>query len=147
MANRLFDSAEYRSHADPLHRLLGYVDLRISILRGALPEYTCLLGTMVQEVYDTHPQIRAACERYLMEHVQDLERDVEAAKKLYAPDVPWTAESLAFHIQAVIQGSFILAKAKHDEQVAAGCLRHLRRYIETVFSGSFEKTKSGRSRT
>ena len=32
------------------------------ILRGEIPEFTCLLGTMVQEAYDTHPDIRAACD-------------------------------------------------------------------------------------
>ena len=33
--------------------------------------------------------------------------------------------------QAVLQGGFILAKAKHGPKVAADCLDHLRRYFET----------------
>jgi TetR/AcrR family transcriptional repressor of nem operon len=37
-------------------------------------------------------------------------------------------------MQAVIQGAFVLAKAKHGPQVAAECLSHLRRYLETQFS-------------
>jgi len=40
--------------------LLGYVDFRIAILQGALPDVTCLLGMMVQDTYDTLPAIRAA---------------------------------------------------------------------------------------
>ena len=32
---------------DPLERLLGYVEFRKSILEGTLPEFTCLLGTLV----------------------------------------------------------------------------------------------------
>ena len=51
----LFAQAPYQRHADPLDRLLGYVDFRRSILTGDLAGFTCLLGTMVQEVYDTHP--------------------------------------------------------------------------------------------
>src|SRR3954465_15766136 len=43
----LFDSAEYRRHADPLKRLLGYIDLRKALLKGSVPEFTCLVGTMV----------------------------------------------------------------------------------------------------
>jgi TetR/AcrR family transcriptional repressor of nem operon len=33
----------------------------------------------------------------------------------------------------VIQGAFVLAKAKHGPEVAAECLRHLRRYLESQF--------------
>ncbi len=63
MAAAIFSTAPYQSLTDPLQRLLGYVDFRREILQGELPEYTCLLGTMVQEAYATHPAIREACER------------------------------------------------------------------------------------
>ncbi|MGA8945909.1 MAG: TetR/AcrR family transcriptional regulator, partial [Pseudolabrys sp.] len=58
MAERLFGDASYRRLADPLDRLFGYIDFRTAILAGPLPQFTCLLGTMVQEAYDTHPAIR-----------------------------------------------------------------------------------------
>jgi TetR/AcrR family transcriptional repressor of nem operon len=133
MADARFATAPYQSATDPLTRLLGYVDFRIAILQGALPEYTCLLGTMVQEVYDTHPAIRVACETHLSEHSAMVAEVIAEAKRRYAPRAPWSAESLALHIQAVIQGAFILAKAKQGPQVAAQCLQHLRRYLETQF--------------
>ena len=47
----------------------------------------------------------------------------------------WTAASLALHTQAVIQGAFILAKAKGSAEFAAESLDHLRRYIELLFAG------------
>ena len=50
--------------------MLGYVDFRKAILQGDLPQFTCLLGTMVQEAYDSHPAIRAACDRYIGEHAE-----------------------------------------------------------------------------
>jgi TetR/AcrR family transcriptional repressor of nem operon len=53
MADSLFASAPYRHAQDPLERVLGYVDFRASILNGELYEYTCLLGSMVQETYAT----------------------------------------------------------------------------------------------
>ena len=62
-----------------------------------------------------------------------LTRDIAAAKQRYAPDAEWTPESLGYHIQATIQGAFILAKAKHGADVAAECLAHLRRYLELLF--------------
>src|SRR5512144_2211311 len=39
MAAGLFASAPYHAAADPLERLLGYVEFRSSILRGELPEF------------------------------------------------------------------------------------------------------------
>jgi TetR/AcrR family transcriptional regulator, transcriptional repressor for nem operon len=131
MADDLFARAPYQSLADPRDRVLGYVDFRIAMLRGDLPRYTCLLGTMVQEAYETHPAIRAACERHISAHAAAIERDLSEAKAQYAPNAPWTATSLALFTQAVLQGAFVLAKAKHGPEVAAESLIHLRRYLET----------------
>jgi TetR/AcrR family transcriptional repressor of nem operon len=46
----------------------------------------------------------------------------------------WTAESLALYTQATLQGAFILAKAKHNREVAAASIDHLRRYLELLFN-------------
>jgi TetR/AcrR family transcriptional repressor of nem operon len=116
-----------------LQRLLGYVDFRSEILRGVLPDYTCLLGTLVQETYATHPDIRAACEIVLFQHISVLVRDIEAAKRLYAPEAPWTAASLGAFIQSVLQGAFILAKARQGPETVRESLAHLRRYLTTLF--------------
>jgi TetR/AcrR family transcriptional repressor of nem operon len=133
MADGMFASASYRAIEDPLERLLGYVDLRASLLHGDLPDYTCLLGTMVQETYETHPAIREACEKALSSHSADVAKDVAAAKRHYAPRAQWTAESVAHFIQATIQGAFVLAKAKQGPDIAVECLAHLRRYLKLLF--------------
>lgn len=135
-AEGIFSAAPYRSFADPLDRLLGYVDFRKAILQGELPEYTCLLGTMVQESYETHPAIREVCGRLMDGHAATLVSDIEAAIAKYEIAAEWTAESLAYYTQAVIQGAFILAKAQQSSKVAAECLDHLRRYVELLFSCS-----------
>ena len=57
----LFAEAPYRRLADPRERVLGYLDFRAALLTGDLPDFTCLLGTMVQETFKTHPAIRDAC--------------------------------------------------------------------------------------
>jgi len=134
MADATFAKAPYQSEPDPLDRLLGYVDFRIAILQGALPDFTCLLGTMVQETYDTHPEIRAACELHMSSHSAAVAKIIAEARRRYAPDAPWSPESLALYIQAVIQGAFILAKVKQGPRVAAECLQHLRRYLQTQFN-------------
>ena len=133
MAERLFGAAPYHELADPLARVLGYVDFRTEILAGPIPEFTCLLGTMVQEVYDTHPAIRRACDTYIGAHATEVAKDIAAAKALYAPAAEWSAESLALYMQAVLQGAFVLAKSKGGPEVARDCLAHLRRYLLQLF--------------
>jgi TetR/AcrR family transcriptional regulator, transcriptional repressor for nem operon len=133
MAGALFGSAPYRALEDPLDRLLAYLDFRRGLLRGELPEFTCLVGTMVQEVYATHPQLREACEQSITGHAATLEPDIVAAMQKYSVHGYWTPRSLALYTQAVIQGSFILAKACGGPEVAATMIDHLRRYIEMLF--------------
>jgi TetR/AcrR family transcriptional repressor of nem operon len=133
MAERLFGAAPYRELSDPLDRLLGYIDFRSAIIAGPIPAFTCLLGTMVQEAYDTHPAIRRACETYIGVHAAGVAEDVALAKALYAPEASWSAESLALYTQAVLQGAFVLAKAKGGPEVARECVAHLRRYLEFLF--------------
>ena len=138
---QLFRGAAYHELADPLDRLLAYVDFRKALLKGELPEFTCLVGTMVQEVYETHPHLREACESSIWGHAATLEPDIAEAIRKYGVRGEWTARSLALHTQAVIQGSFILAKAHGGPEVAAESIEHLRRYLEGLFgrSSSHEK--------
>ncbi|MGH6857574.1 MAG: TetR/AcrR family transcriptional regulator [Methylocella sp.] len=133
-ADRLFAQAPYRVLGDPLDRVLGYVDFRKAILNGPLPERTCLLGTMVQETFESHPAIREACHTHISAHAAEVAKDITAAKLLYAPNATWSAEGLALYTQAVIQGAFILAKAKNGPEIATECLGHLRRYLEMLFN-------------
>lgn len=129
-----FASAAYHSARDPLDRLLGYVDFRAAILAGELPDYTCLLGTLVQETYATHPLLRAACERSLATHIDTLLPDIVAAKRRYAPRATWSPESVGFFIQSVLQGSFIFAKATQGPATVRESLAHLRRYLKSLFA-------------
>lgn len=129
-----FANAPYHAHADPLDRVLGYIDFRKSILDRPLPEMTCLLGTMVQETYRTGPSIRDACDRAISGHVTKIEADIQEAIEARGIAPPWTARSLALYTQAVLQGAFILAKAADGTEVAADCVDHLRRYVELLFN-------------
>lgn len=130
----LFASADYHRHDDPLARLLAYIDFRADLIRGEIPDFTCLVGTMVQEAYGASDDIREACRRSIEGHAVTLEADIAAALRRY--DVHGvTAQSLALYTQAVIQGAFILAKAKNDAGAATDCIAHLKRYVNLLFRG------------
>lgn len=132
-AATLFATADYQRLDDPLDRFLGYLELRESILQGRVPEYTCLLGTMVQEVHQTHPALRAACQTHIWGHADTLVPMIEAALEAHPPRTPIDARELALFTQAVLQGGFVLAKASQSAETAAACVRHLRRYVLGLF--------------
>jgi TetR/AcrR family transcriptional regulator, transcriptional repressor for nem operon len=133
LSDALFAAAPYHRFDDPLDRILGYLDFRKAMLRGDVAEFSCLAGTMLQEAYQTHPNIRLACDATIGSHAAAVESDIADAMKRYQIRAPWTAKSLALHTQAVLQGAFILAKAKGSAAVVEASIDHLRRYVEFLF--------------
>jgi TetR/AcrR family transcriptional repressor of nem operon len=133
MTGALFAQAPYHAPADPRDRVLAYVDFRGALLQGDLADFTCLLGTIVQETYDSHPALRDACRNGIELHADTLVDDIAKAKAKYAPDAGWSPQSLALFTQAALQGAFILAKAQGGAQAASDAVSHLRRYVESLF--------------
>lgn len=132
-ADELFRHAGYMDRADPLQRLLGYVDFRIELLQGEIAEITCVLGTLVQEVHITHPVLREVCDRHIGVHVDMLTELIAAAKRQHVPRARWSAEALGLYMQAVVQGSLLLVKSRQSIEPAVECLRVLRRHLELQF--------------
>lgn len=130
---QMFASASYHARKDPLDRVLGYLDYRRELLAGEVSGFTCLAGTIVQETYGSSLAIRAACDAAIGDHAQTLEVDfAEALHKYSVRGV--TAKGLALHTQAVLQGAFILAKAKGGASIAADSIAHVKRYLELLFN-------------
>ena len=128
----MFASAPFHDHADPLARVLSYIDFRSELIAGSPEAFTCVAGTLVQEAFMTSPAIRAACDASISGHAATLEADIDAALTQHGVRGV-NAADLALHIQAVLQGAFILAKAKGDAAVARASIAHLRRYFELLF--------------
>ncbi len=130
----LFANAPYHAPEDPLERVLGYIDFRAAIIGGTTADFTCLAGTMAQEVHLTNPAIRDACADAIFDHAATLVADIAAAKAQRCPNADWSPESLAQFTQAALQGAFILAKAKGGPDVAREMVAHLRHYVELLYS-------------
>lgn len=136
----LFAAAPYHAPADPLTRIFAYLDFRAALIAGETPEFTCLAGTLAQEVYDTAPAIRDAAWASIAGHAATLTPDFAAAIAQHGAPADVTAEGLALHTQTVLQGGFILAKASGDPDRAREAVAHLRRYIALVFGRDPEET-------
>lgn len=128
-----FAEAPYHASDDALDRVLAYVAFRKSIIEGDFAEFTCLVGTMVAEVHESSPAIREACAAAVFGHAATLAVDIAEAMRARGIASGFTAESLARHTQTVIQGAFVIAKARNDPALARESLDHLHRYIRLLF--------------
>jgi TetR/AcrR family transcriptional repressor of nem operon len=135
----LFAQAPYRSLPDARDRVIGYIDYRAVLLTGELPDFTCLLGTMVQETFETHPAIRDACRKGIELHAGTVAADLAEAKARYAPQADWSPESVALYTQAVLQGAFVLAKATGGPAVAVQCVDQLKRHVASLLTPDPER--------
>ena len=139
MTGGLFATAPYHAPEDPLDRILAYLDFREALLQGTCAQFTCLAGTLLQETYNTAPDIRMASFASISNHAATLVPDFEATITLYGkPDYP-SATSLALHTQTVLQGAFILAKGSGSADIVRESLDHLRRYLKSLFEKPEEK--------
>jgi TetR/AcrR family transcriptional repressor of nem operon len=128
----LFANADYHLLADPLDRILGYLDFRAASAAGPLESFTCFAGTMVQEVFATSESIRRACGASIFDHAGRLADDFRAAIALYPQDVAVSAESLAMYTQTVLQGGFVLSKAKGERSPLLEAIDHLKLHLKLL---------------
>lgn len=128
----LFAAHPYNSVPDPLDRVFAYLAFRRELATGPAAEYSCLAGTMVQEMHATSPAIREAALASIRGgagHIRDHLREALAAH----PVPGLTAEGLSMHIQAVIQGGIVAAKAANDPALLRASIDHLARYVRLLF--------------
>lgn len=127
-----FAAADYHQAGTASARVLAYLDLRGALIQGGPEAFSCLAGTMVQEVYASHPDVRDACGDNILGHARSLEDDLrEALADAGRDDID--PASLARHVMVVVQGSFVVAKAADDPSIVGDSLGHLRRYLTSLF--------------
>jgi TetR/AcrR family transcriptional regulator, transcriptional repressor for nem operon len=131
---RIFTLPDWTRIADPLDRYLAHIDFRLSMLDGPVEDFTCFVGTMVQEAYASSDPIRTACDASISAYSQRLAETIKAAIDVDGIRDDISALSLAQHTQAVLQGAFIMAKTKGDPAIARDTVIHLKRYVQMIFS-------------
>jgi TetR/AcrR family transcriptional repressor of nem operon len=113
--------------SDPVDRVLAVLDFFIELFSDPKQLKSCLAGTTVQEVAETHPRLRDAandCFTALQGRLKCLLDDACRSRRIKRD-----TESLAALWIATLQGALVLCKASRDERVIPGSLRHVRAYI------------------
>jgi predicted 3-demethylubiquinone-9 3-methyltransferase (glyoxalase superfamily)/AcrR family transcriptional regulator len=133
MTAPFFQAAPYHEPSTALERVLAYIDFRREMIGGKLADFTCLAGTLAQEVHTSHPEMARAAGQAITGHAETLIDNIQTAMDESGRTFDFSAESLALHTQVALQGGFILAKATGDAELAKDSMRHLRRYVELLF--------------
>lgn len=141
----LFELPPYTKLDDPLERLLGHIDMRMAMIDGPAEGFTCFVGTMAQETFATNDALRQASGASIAAYCEALSVDIQAAIDRHGIQDGVSSQSLAWHIQSVLQGGFVVAKASGDPEKARESVHHLRRYIQMIF-GQNDFIKKGKEK-
>lgn len=125
--------APFQSLTDPVERLLGCLDFFIGVFENPQVMKSCLAGTIVQEVSETHPTLRDAAQACFASAEQQLTDLLAAACR--AKRRKLDAAGLAKLWMATVQGSLVLYKASRDETVIGNNLRQVREYVRMLLGG------------
>lgn len=129
--NAAFGAAPFWNEPDPLDRLDGYIDFTVEQVKAG--PCGCLVGIFSQELWQSHPELRADCEKAFTDWAEGLAGMFEEAKLQHAPRVEFDPRSLAYHFIAVFEGGLILARAHERPEIVEEQLGHFKRYVQNLF--------------
>jgi len=117
---------------DPLKRVYSFLDFVME--KGKKKEGKgCLLGSMAQELADTHPDIRSICSQGFTGMAQFLKQDLALAKAKYAPKSVADPQSLAEHFVVVLEGSLLVSRVQKQAAGRMNGLKHYKEYLKSIF--------------
>ncbi len=135
-AQKEMEEALSPDERDPLRRVYARIDLAIRMSRKCPSSQGCLLGTLAQELSETHPEIRSLCARGFERWAQAFQKEISEAKARYRPRSAIDPRSLAEYFIAVLEGSKILAKTQRNGKVVEKNLRLFQQYLKGLFGRS-----------
>lgn len=120
-------AAEFQRAASPVDRLAGCMNLFIGVFAEQGITHSCLAGTIVQEVSETHPKLREAANKSFVALTRYMAKLIEEAceGRPCRSDI----ESLACTWTAAMQGALLLHKASRDQTVMTRTLISVRDFI------------------
>jgi len=131
MGNSLYEEA-WKGEGDPLAQLHAMLDIMIGFARKEDP-CSCMVGMMSQELSQSHPAMREACERELQVWTANVERLLAAAKKAHRPARDFKPREVAWFLNALWQGSMLCGKTCQDPKIIIHNLKQAHTYVDSLF--------------
>ncbi len=138
-------TAAFWQKPDPLDRVYGYIDYIAGVTKAG--PSGCMVGIFSQELWQSHPELRAQCEVAFTGWSQRLARLLSKAKVRHAPMATFDPRSLAYHFIAVFEGRLILARAHNRPEMVQEQIEHFKRYVGGLFGEAADGSRQRRPRT
>lgn len=119
---------------DPLDHLHRFFDVMTDIIQNAPAPVTCVVGMMSQELAEASPVLREDCAGYLGDWTEFARGLLEEAKAARPPRVDFDAKAVAWFLNALWQGSMLVAKTRREPEIVLENLRQARAYVDGFFS-------------
>ncbi|MBX3396386.1 MAG: TetR/AcrR family transcriptional regulator [Phycisphaerae bacterium] len=134
MLQEMEQEAPFCRHPDPLEKLKGAMEFHIGVFESPDVIKSCLAGTTVQEVSETHPRLREASNACFTAGRIRFAALIDGAAA--ACGKPVDSSSMAALWLATMQGALLLYKASNDSMVIRSTLSQVRDYIICQLSAS-----------
>lgn len=144
-AREMAARAPWAASDDPVERVLGMMDQYAAMFDSPTALASCLAGTTVQEVSESHPRLREAAHACFVGGEEFLATNLAAAAK--SRGVTLDAPAMARLWMAALQGSLLLARAAGEPRQAGETLRHVRHYTATLLAGEGPPSRTSPKRT
>lgn len=132
LIQKMESSASFQSAADPVARLVGAMDFYIGVFESPDMIKSCLAGTTVQEISETHPRLREAANACFVSGQSRFKLLIDDAAEATGRNVD--SDSLASLWLATMQGALLVYKASRDATVIRRTLSQIRELIRSQVS-------------
>jgi TetR/AcrR family transcriptional repressor of nem operon len=123
----MLDGAPFQSVENPVEKLAAAMDFLIGVFSSPNAAKSCLAGTVVQEVSESHPALRESAQSCFAAGELRFKTLLESVSR--EQQIQLDSASLARLWIATLQGSILLAKASRDDGVVPASLTHVKQYI------------------
>lgn len=146
MGTRLYSAAWSDATMDPLAQLHRMFDIMISFTKRKEP-CTCVVGILSQELALSHPALATVCAKHLDDWTMHVARMLDGAKQTHPDHLPFDTQRVAWLLNAIWQGSMLIAKTKRTPELIVSNIELARAYVDALFGVAATTTTAKRSIT
>ncbi len=118
---------------DPLEQLHRMLDIMGGFTERPEEVCTCVVGMLSQELAQSHPAMRAECEKQLDIWTVNVAKMLQEAKAKHQPTAQFDPVEIAWFLNSLWQGSMLIGKTRGTPEMIRQNLRLARAWVDGLF--------------
>lgn len=133
MGTELYSAAWSGGESDPLAQLHRMMGIMASFTERPGECCTCMVGMMSQELGQSHPAIREACDIELERWTRNTARLLEEAKLIHPVAKDFDPNGIAWFLNSLWQGSMLIGKVRGNQEMIRNNLKIAKDTVDSLF--------------